>query len=114
MCMYTFYFIVTYSGDLQKGYGYPRIGLDLRIPKMPINLDFRNRFVRKSGKTVFHVCVNCGSPSALTGMVEVPTDWAGPEDSKNAHKSRFLDPVCPEIRKNRKLMLYLILKLIAS
>ena len=64
---------------------------------MPINPDFRIRFVRKSGKTVFPVCLNCGSPSAPTGMVGVLMDRALNKDSKNFQKSGFPDPVWPEI-----------------
>ena len=69
---------------------------------MSINPDFRIRFVRKSEKTVFHVCLNFGSTSGLTRMVGVSMNRAWPKDSKNAHKSGFPDPVCPENRKKRK------------
>ena len=43
---------------------------------MPINPDFRTRFVRKNGKTVFPVWQNCGASKALTGMIGVPTEQA--------------------------------------
>ena len=67
---------------------------------MSINPDFRIRFVRKSEKTVFHVCLNFGSTSAPTGMVGVCMDRAWPKDSKNAHKSGFPNLVRPEDKKN--------------
>ena len=62
----TFQSIVAFSLDLQKRLGYQNNGLDLRIPTVPINPDFRIRFVRKSGKTVFPLFPNCGSPIAAT------------------------------------------------
>ena len=44
---------MAHPGQLQEWQGYQRIGLDVRIPKIPIFPVFRIRFGRKSGKTVF-------------------------------------------------------------
>jgi len=43
--------IVAQPGHLQTSAGYLRIGLDLRIPTVPKNPDFRFRICRKSRKT---------------------------------------------------------------
>ena len=62
----TFCSIVAHPGQLQEWQGYPRIGLDVRIPKIPILPVFRIWFGHKSGKTVFPFC----SFVAYTGQLQ--------------------------------------------
>ena len=50
--VFPFWCFVTQPRHLQSWVGYPQIGLDLRIPTVPIFTLFRIRFGRKSGKTV--------------------------------------------------------------
>ena len=57
---------MAHPGQLQEWQGYQRIGLDVRIPKIPNFPVFRIRFGQKSGKTVFPFC----SFVAYTGQLQ--------------------------------------------
>ena len=61
---------MAHPGQLQEWQGYQRIGLDVRIPKIPNFPVFRIRFGQKSGKTVFPFC----SFVAYTGQLQ---KWQG-------------------------------------
>ena len=63
---FPFCIIMAQPEQLQEWQGYQRIGLDVRIPKIPILPVFRIRFGHKSGKTVFPFC----SFVAYTGQLQ--------------------------------------------
>ena len=92
-------------GHLQKWQGYPRIGLEVRIPKIPIFPVFHIRFSHKSGKTGFPFCFIVTQLRHLQSWVgyprirldlRIPTIpifpvfriWFGPKSGKTAKKTR--------------------------
>ena len=75
--VFLFCSIVAYTGQIQKRQGYPRIGLDLRIPTVPIFPVFWIRFGRKSRKkNGFSVLHYFGSTKASTELGKVLLDRA--------------------------------------